>query len=57
MQRLGRVFLAEGDVAGALEQANQALALATEVHDRWEADCLDLLGAIHGLRADWTSAK
>jgi len=57
MQRLGRVLLAEGDVVGALEQANQALALATEVHDRWEADCLDVLGAIHTVRAEWERAE
>jgi class 3 adenylate cyclase/tetratricopeptide (TPR) repeat protein len=57
MQRLARVLLAEGNVAGALEHANQALALAVEVHDRWEADCLDVLGAIHAVRAEWTRAE
>lgn len=57
MQRLARVLLAEGNVAGALDHANQALALAAEVHDRWEADCLDVLGAIHAVRAEWTRAE
>ncbi len=55
-QRLGWVLLAEGDLSSALERAEQARALASDAHDRWAADCHDLLGAIFSLRAEWSKA-
>jgi DNA-binding SARP family transcriptional activator/class 3 adenylate cyclase len=57
MQALGRVWLAQGDVERAREHGELACAIATEAQDRWEADCHDLLGMIHGVRAEWGEAE
>jgi tetratricopeptide (TPR) repeat protein len=57
LQALGRLYLAEGHVDRAREQAEAALALATEGQDRRAAECYDLLGAVHALRADWKAAE
>lgn len=57
MQALGRLSLAEGDPREARKQAEGALALALEGHDRWEAECHDLLGSIHALGAHWNEAE
>ena len=55
-QALGRVLLAQGDVKGALHQAELALSHAVAGRDRWAAECYDLLGTIQVLRAEWASA-
>ena len=56
MQRLGWVFLGEGNLDAALRQGEYACALASRAADRWAADCHDLLGAIAVLQADWSRA-
>ena len=56
-QMLGRVLLAEGDLEQARAQGEIALAWATEAQDRWDADCRELLGAIHSMRAEWPDAE
>ena len=57
VQWLGRVWLGLGDPARALELAELASAHATEAHDRWAADCHDLFGMVHILRAEWEDAE
>jgi DNA-binding SARP family transcriptional activator/class 3 adenylate cyclase/Tfp pilus assembly protein PilF len=57
MQTLGRLHMAEGNLARAQEQAELALALATEAQDRWVAECRDLLGVIYTLRCQWRPAE
>jgi tetratricopeptide (TPR) repeat protein len=57
LQHLGRVSLAEGDLELARTHADLALELATEQHDRWAADCRDLLANIHVLRTEWEAAQ
>jgi DNA-binding SARP family transcriptional activator/class 3 adenylate cyclase len=57
IQALGRLWLAEGHLDQAREQAELGLALALEAHDRWAAECHDLLGAVQALRADWAAAQ
>ena len=54
---LGRVCAAEGDLQGAAEHAELARWLATDVQDRFVADCHDLLGGVHSLRAEWRAAE
>jgi tetratricopeptide (TPR) repeat protein len=57
LQTLGRIWLAEGGLARAREQAELALALATEAHDRRAAECHDLLGAVYAMRTEWEAAE
>jgi class 3 adenylate cyclase/tetratricopeptide (TPR) repeat protein len=57
LQWLGRVWLALGDPEQARRLADQANAYATEAHDRWAADCHDVLGIVHALRAEWEAAE
>ena len=56
-QRLSRIFLAEGDLDRAYEQAERGRMLAQEVGDRWSAECDAALGAVHSARAAWTEAE
>ena len=57
IQHLGRVCVAEGNLEEARTQAEFALELATSQHDRWAADCHDLLGTISALRAEYEDAE
>lgn len=57
LQLLGWVSIAEGNLNRAQEHAERAGALATEANDRWQADCLELNGALESLRGDWRSAQ
>jgi tetratricopeptide (TPR) repeat protein len=57
LQALGRLWLAEGDMERAREQAELGLTLAEEAQDRFAGDCYDLLGATHALRAEWEAAE
>ncbi len=54
---LARLELAEGRLEAAWQAARHALGVANESGDRWEAECHDLLGAIHGLRLEWDEAE
>jgi len=57
LQHLCRVWVAEGELALAREQLQQAVELEVEGHERWAADGHHILGQIHTLRADWESAS
>ena len=57
VQWLGRAWLALGDPEQARLLAEQASAYATEAHDRWAADCHDVLGIVSALRAEWEAAE
>jgi tetratricopeptide (TPR) repeat protein len=57
LQGLGWVHLALGNIAHAQEYADVAVGLARQVHDRWLAECLQLLSALHMIRAEWADAK
>jgi DNA-binding SARP family transcriptional activator/tetratricopeptide (TPR) repeat protein len=57
LQALGRLLLAEGSVESAREQAELACTLATEAHERWAAECHDVLASVHVLRAEWDKAQ
>ena len=56
IQMLARVTAAQGQVEDARRQVEQALAFATDSHDRWAAECYELLGGIALLRANWSAA-
>src|SRR5207248_9170258 len=49
--------LSQGNVSRAQEYADVSGALASEAHDRWLADCLELHGVLQMLREDWTAAE
>lgn len=57
IQWLGRVWLGLGEADKARDLAEIASAHATEAHDRWAADCHDLFGLVHLLRAEWDEAE
>jgi DNA-binding SARP family transcriptional activator/tetratricopeptide (TPR) repeat protein len=57
LQGLGWVHLAQGNVGRAQEYADVSGNLASEAHDRWLAECLELAGALQALRAEWEAAE
>ena len=57
LQGLGWVHLAQGNLGRAQEYADLSSGLASEAHDRWLAECLELIGALHTLRAEWEPAE
>ena len=57
LQGLGLVHLALGNLGRAQEYADLAGGLASEAHDRWLAECLELTGALQTLRTEWDAAE
>jgi DNA-binding SARP family transcriptional activator/predicted ATPase/class 3 adenylate cyclase len=49
IQTLARVSIAEGDPQSAIRYAEEALAAAVDGHDRWVADCQDVLGTAYAV--------
>lgn len=56
-QLSARVLLAQGDLRGAREQAESALALVHEQQERWVAECQDVLGNVYMLAAEYDAAE
>lgn len=56
-QHLCRVWVAEGELERALEQTQLAVELEEAGQERWAADGHQILGTIHGLRAEWSAAR
>jgi DNA-binding SARP family transcriptional activator len=57
LQHLCRVWVAEGQLARALEQTQAALELEVAGQERWAADGHQIVGSIHLLRSNWSAAR
>jgi DNA-binding SARP family transcriptional activator len=57
LQAIGRVALAEGDIAQAQQFADTASALVMDAQSRWAAQCEELAGGACAMRAEWQQAE
>jgi DNA-binding SARP family transcriptional activator/Tfp pilus assembly protein PilF len=56
LQHLCQVWVAQGELARAREQATIAVDLEVEGQERWAADGHHILGVVHARLADWEAA-
>jgi DNA-binding SARP family transcriptional activator/Tfp pilus assembly protein PilF len=57
LHHLCRVWVAQGELARAREQVEQALEQEVRGRERWAADAQQILGSIHALVDNWEAAR